>query len=105
MKKLTVSLLTLILALPLASSSEAQGNQAKIDQLRNGARNNEQLAKEYDAKALRYENAAKATPKPKPAAISKYEADAKTCRDLAEVQRKAAKEKLAEAERLEKAQR
>lgn len=118
MIKLSTRLMTLTLALILANSPQAQAqvldklqekkasqaNQAKIDQLRNSARIHEQQANAYDAKAQRYEDAAKGTPAPAPAAITKFKADAKTCRDMATEQRKLAKEKTAEADRLEKAQ-
>ena len=103
MKKLLVQIITLTSALLLANMAQAQTNQAKIDQLRNSARVHEQQAKAYDAKAQRYEDAAKASPKPKPAAIAKYEADAKTLRIMAGEQRKLAQEKNAEADRLQKA--
>lgn len=119
MKNLTLHIMILTLALPFANTSQAQGtiadkyqekkaakaNQAKIDQLRNSARAHEQQAKAYDAKAQRYEDATKATPAPAPAAISKFNSDAKSLRDMAAEQRRLAKEKTAEADRLEKAQR
>ena len=102
MKKLIVQIITLTSALLLANVAQAQTNQAKINQLRNSARVHEQQAKDYDAKAERYENLAK-TPNAKPAAIAKYEADAKNLRNMAAEQRKLAQEKTAEADRLEKA--
>ncbi|NDB94847.1 MAG: hypothetical protein EBZ78_01585 [Verrucomicrobia bacterium] len=102
MKKLVVQIITLTSALLLANVAQAQTNQAKINQLRNSARVHEQQAKDYDAKAVRYENLAKTSPNAKPAAIAKYEADAKNLRNMAAEQRRLAQEKTAEADRLEK---
>ena len=106
MKTLGIQIITLTSALLLANMAQAQtaqANQAKIDQLRALAAVHEQNAKAYDQKALRYENVHNNTPKPSAAVIAKFEADAKTLRNMADEQRKLAKEKNAEADRLEKA--
>ena len=112
MNKLAIQILTLTLALPLANMAQAQANsnQARIAKLLASARAHEQKAKDYDAKAQRLEdivagtpNALGATPKVKPQQIEKMKTDARSLRNMAEEQRRLAREKTAEADRLEKA--
>lgn len=112
MNKFAIQILTLILALPLANMAQAQANsnQAKIDQLRALARAHEQQAKAYDDKAQRLEDQVSGTPNDlggtpnlKPQQIEKMKTDAKSLRNMAAEQRRLAKEKTAEADRLAKA--
>lgn len=104
MNNLAIQILTLTLALPLANMAQAQANsnQAKIDRLLASARAHEQQAKAYDEKAQRLEDQVSGTPKLKPQQIEKMKTDAKSLRNMAAEQRRLAKEKTAEADRLEK---
>lgn len=113
MQKLAIQIFTLPLALPLANMVQAQAkpHQAIIDQLRASARAHEQKAKAYDDKAQRLEAQVAGTPnalggivKLNSQQIDKMQTNAQSLRNLAAEQRRLAKDKTAEADRLAKAQ-